>query len=85
MPGSGACACFANRSCGDNTTVEDLKCNCDANDANWREDAGFLSFKDDLPVTAFVAGDTGKDFEYMSLARLGAYHAVRPYSAEVRE
>jgi len=27
-------------------------CNCDINDDVWREDSGFLSYKEDLPVTA---------------------------------
>lgn len=39
---------------------EDLLCNCDQNDNIWRFDDGDLTFKQDLPVTAFVAGDTGK-------------------------
>lgn len=38
----------------------ELLCNCDANDNVWRHDEGDLTFKQDLPVTAFVAGDTGK-------------------------
>ncbi|GFS05116.1 SCO-spondin [Elysia marginata] len=56
-PGSHSCACGMNNTC----VEEDLKCNCDANDEVWRQDDGYLTFKDDLPVFAFVAGDTGRD------------------------
>ncbi|RUS87810.1 hypothetical protein EGW08_004409 [Elysia chlorotica] len=54
-PGSHSCACGMNSTC----VEEDLKCNCDANDEVWRQDDGYLTYKDDLPVYAFVAGDTG--------------------------
>ncbi|GFS05101.1 SCO-spondin-like [Elysia marginata] len=53
-PGSRSCACGMNNTC----VEEDLKCNCDANDLVWRQDEGDLTFKDDLPVSAFVSGDT---------------------------
>ena len=55
-PGSQSCACGMNATC----VKEDLMCNCDINDAEWRQDDGYLTYKDDLPVYAFVAGDTGK-------------------------
>ncbi|XP_055954898.1 contactin-associated protein like 5-3-like [Patella vulgata] len=50
-----ACACHLTNSCTDTS----FKCNCDINDANWREDAGVITSRDDLPMKAFVAGDTG--------------------------
>jgi hypothetical protein len=37
----------------------DKLCNCDSNDDEWRFDEGWLTYKDDLPVTYFHAGDTG--------------------------
>lgn len=48
------CGCAPN-----NCQNDTLLCNCDINDGNWREDSGFLNFKDDLPVTYIGAGDTG--------------------------
>ncbi|XP_067679122.1 A disintegrin and metalloproteinase with thrombospondin motifs adt-1-like isoform X3 [Haliotis asinina] len=54
-PGSDMCTCGMTQSCADPT----LKCNCDINDDVWREDSGYLSYKPDLPVTEFLAGDTG--------------------------
>ncbi|XP_013397757.1 SCO-spondin [Lingula anatina] len=54
-PGSDMCACGVNGTCHKPGTV----CNCDANDATWREDAGWITYKPDLPVTDFYAGDTG--------------------------
>ncbi|XP_041359749.1 SCO-spondin-like isoform X3 [Gigantopelta aegis] len=56
-PGSGKCQCGMTNSCV-NTT---MTCNCDTNDNVWREDSGFLTYKDDLPVVEFIAGDTGDD------------------------
>ena len=50
------CACYETQTCADPTK----RCNCDSNDRDvWRADEGFLTFKDDLPVTKFQAGDTG--------------------------
>ncbi|XP_035692710.1 contactin-associated protein-like 2 [Branchiostoma floridae] len=51
------------------------KCNCDANDYTWREDSGFLSHKDDLPVTQLRFGDTGDSGEegYYTLGKLICY------------
>ena len=55
-PGSGKCKCGMTNSCA-NTT---MACNCDTNDNVWREDSGYLTYKDDLPVVEFIAGDTGE-------------------------
>ncbi|KAI0228003.1 hypothetical protein LSAT2_021491 [Lamellibrachia satsuma] len=51
--------------CGDTDSCDKpkLRCNCDINDAQWRLDEGDLTFKPDLPVSAFHAGDTGDDVE----------------------
>ncbi|KAK7100724.1 hypothetical protein V1264_023622 [Littorina saxatilis] len=66
-PGTGACACGMNSTC----ASEDLLCNCDQNDNIWRFDDGDLTFKQDLPVTAFVAGDTGDMNEEEGFHTLG--------------
>ena len=34
------------------------KCNCDQNDETWREDSGYLTDKNTLPVTELRFGDT---------------------------
>ncbi|XP_066267407.1 neurexin-4-like [Branchiostoma lanceolatum] len=67
-PGSGKCACGQSGTCSG-------RCDCDANDYTWREDSGFLSHKDDLPVTQLRFGDTGDGLEqgYHTLGKLICY------------
>lgn len=55
-PGSYKCACGMDSSCADPTKY----CNCDINDAEWREDSGYVTEKSDLPIIGFFAGDTGR-------------------------
>ena len=50
---SGKCACGMTNSC-----ASGGKCNCDKNDYTWREDSGYLTDKDTLPVTELRFGDT---------------------------
>ena len=50
---SGKCACGMTNSCADGG-----KCNCDKNDSTWREDSGYLTDKNTLPVTELRHGDT---------------------------
>ena len=54
-------------------------CNCDKNDATWREDSGFLTEKSHLPVVQLKFGDTGSDDEegYHTLGKLKCYGMVR--------
>ncbi len=55
-PSSGTgCACGITNTC---ASLE-RKCNCDKNDWNWRADKGFVTKKEDLPITAMNVGDTG--------------------------
>ncbi|XP_068713730.1 neurexin-4-like [Montipora foliosa] len=54
-PGSGKCACGMNKSCADSQKG----CNCDKNDATWREDSGLLTDKSTLPVKQLRFGDVG--------------------------
>jgi hypothetical protein len=56
---SGKCACGMNNSC-----VGGKRCNCDFNDENLREDSGFLTDKNTLPVKQLRFGDTGSSNEY---------------------
>ena len=56
---SGKCACGMNNTCADKTK----RCNCDMNDSVWREDSGYLTDKNTLPVTELRFGDTGGDTE----------------------
>ena len=71
---TGGCACGLTRSCADD---ESLKCNCDKNDENWREDSGFLTIKSHLPVKQLRFGDTGKakyrEEGYHTLGKLEYY------------
>ncbi|KAI8491367.1 hypothetical protein Bbelb_310000 [Branchiostoma belcheri] len=70
-PESGKCGCGETGKCRG-------KCNCDANDLKWREDSGFLSHKNDLPVTQLRFGDTSgygelKEEGYHTLGKLICY------------
>ena len=51
-----SCACGETISC----VKPDKVCNCDANDNVLREDSGYITKLDHLPITAFFAGDTGE-------------------------
>lgn len=55
-PGTGNCACGETGTCANKS----LPCNCDSNDFEWRSDEGYITHKDDLPILAFRAGDTGE-------------------------
>ncbi|XP_064626854.1 neurexin-4-like [Lineus longissimus] len=65
------CACGIRGDCDD----PDKVCNCDSNDAVWRQDYGVLRNKQDLPVTGFCAGDTGGDMEqgYFRIGKLKCF------------
>ncbi|XP_028393276.1 neurexin-4-like [Dendronephthya gigantea] len=52
---SGKCACGMTNSCAGGG-----KCNCDKNDYAWREDSGYLTDKNTLPVTELRFGDAGE-------------------------
>ena len=64
---SGKCACGMTNSCAGGG-----KCNCDNNDHTWREDSGYLTDKNTLPVTELRFGDTGDSGEkgYHTLGKL---------------
>lgn len=49
------CACGMDDSC----VKPGTKCNCDMNDDILREDSGYITDMIDLPITQFLAGDTG--------------------------
>ena len=72
---TGGCACGVTRSCADD---QSLKCNCDKNDKNWREDSGFLTIKSHLPVKQLRFGDTGGahlgEEGYHTLGKLECYN-----------
>ena len=55
-PGSDMCACGMNGAC----AKKDARCNCDSNDQVIWVDEGYLTNMDDIPMTSFRAGDTGK-------------------------
>ncbi|CAB4041804.1 Hypothetical predicted protein [Paramuricea clavata] len=64
---SGKCACGMTNSCAGGG-----KCNCDKNDLRWREDSGYLTDKNTLPVTELRFGDTGdgNEFAWHTLGKL---------------
>ena len=74
LPGSNKCACGMTNSCANFRK----RCNCDMNDAVWREDSGFLTDKRQLPVKQLRFGDTteydGHDEKgYHTLGKLKCY------------
>ena len=67
---SGKCACGMTNSCAGGG-----RCNCDKNDLILREDSGFLTDKNTLPVTELIFGDTGTnggidEYGYHTLGKL---------------
>ena len=68
---SNKCACGVTNSC----VVSSRGCNCDKNDAIWREDSGLLTEKSHLPVTQLRFGDTGNSGEcgYHTLGKFKCY------------
>ena len=73
-PDSKKCACGMTNSCAYPTQA----CNCDRNDAVWREDNGFLTDKSTLPVKELRFGDTGingntDEKGYHTLGKLKCY------------
>ena len=64
---SGKCACGMTNSCAGGG-----ECNCDENQYTWREDSGYLTDKNTLPVTELRFGDTGGLHEsgYHTLGKL---------------
>ena len=70
-PGSGKCACGMTNSCARSSYPA---CNCDANDAVWREDSGLLTDKTHLPVKQLRFGDaSGGAQGYHTLGKLKCY------------
>ena len=67
-PGSNKCACGMTNSCVNSRS----KCNCDNNDAVWRQDSGLLTDKTQLPVKQLRFGDTTR---YGSIDEKG-YHTL---------
>ncbi|XP_041660286.1 contactin-associated protein-like 2 [Cheilinus undulatus] len=55
-PGIQKCSCGIEHNC----TDPKYFCNCDADLRSWREDAGLLVYKDHLPVSQVVVGDTSR-------------------------
>ncbi|KAM6919149.1 contactin-associated protein-like 2 [Xenentodon cancila] len=55
-PGIQKCACGIENNCTDSKRP----CNCDADLRSWKEDAGLLVYKDHLPVSQVVVGDTSR-------------------------
>uniref|UniRef100_A0AAR2KTR4 Contactin associated protein family member 5b n=1 Tax=Pygocentrus nattereri TaxID=42514 RepID=A0AAR2KTR4_PYGNA len=56
LPGVQQCSCSLAENCIDMNYF----CNCDADRNSWENDTGLLSYKDHLPVTEIVVGDTNR-------------------------
>ncbi|RUA04850.1 MAG: hypothetical protein DSY43_05735 [Gammaproteobacteria bacterium] len=70
-PGSWKCACGMTKTC-----PAGRGCNCDVNDAVWREDSGVLNDKSTLPVSQLRFGDTGDprlETGYYTLGKFRCY------------
>ncbi|KAM4622442.1 contactin-associated protein 1 [Discoglossus pictus] len=55
-PGIQRCDCGLKKNCADPR----YHCNCDADHLQWRYDSGLLNFRDHLPITRVVVGDTNR-------------------------
>ncbi|XP_028393218.1 neurexin-4-like [Dendronephthya gigantea] len=68
---SGKCACGMTNSCAGGGN-----CNCDKNDKTWREDSGYLTDKNTLPVTELRFGDNYSSYEkgYHTLGKLRCWN-----------
>ncbi|KAM8945597.1 contactin-associated protein 1 [Pelodytes ibericus] len=55
-PGTQRCSCSLEKTCAD----PNVFCNCDADHLQWRSDKGVLRYRDHLPVTQVVVGDTNR-------------------------
>lgn len=67
-PGSWNCACAVTGTC-----YGGFSCNCDVNDAVWREDSGWLTDKNTLPVSQLRFGDTGDPIFEKGFFTLGKF------------
>jgi hypothetical protein len=82
---SGYCACGLDGTCQDSSK----QCNCDAGQATWLEDSGYLvDFADQfLPVVQLRFGDTaggaGSEEGYFTLGKLECYITDREYASDV--
>ncbi|XP_023192368.1 contactin-associated protein-like 5 isoform X1 [Xiphophorus maculatus] len=56
LPGVQQCSCSLEENCMDMNYF----CNCDADTDTWTNDTGILSYKDHLPVSQIVIGDTNR-------------------------
>nr|XP_046260599.1 contactin-associated protein-like 5 [Scatophagus argus] len=56
LPGVQQCSCSLEENCMDMNYF----CNCDADADTWANDTGILSYKDHLPVSQIVIGDTNR-------------------------
>ncbi|XP_042350366.1 contactin-associated protein-like 5 [Plectropomus leopardus] len=56
LPGVQQCSCSLEENCVDMNYF----CNCDADTDTWANDTGILSYKDHLPVSQIVIGDTNR-------------------------
>uniref|UniRef100_A0A9J8B7C0 Contactin associated protein-like 5b n=1 Tax=Cyprinus carpio carpio TaxID=630221 RepID=A0A9J8B7C0_CYPCA len=69
LPGVQQCACSLDENCIDMNHF----CNCDADRSSWENDTGVLSYKEHLPVTEILIGDTNRSGSE-AIYRVGSLH-----------
>ncbi|XP_016422703.1 contactin-associated protein-like 5, partial [Sinocyclocheilus rhinocerous] len=69
LPGVQQCACSLDENCIDMNHF----CNCDADRSSWENDTGVLSYKEHLPVTEILVGDTNRSGSE-AIYRVGSLH-----------
>uniref|UniRef100_A0A8C2DLJ9 Contactin associated protein-like 5b n=1 Tax=Cyprinus carpio TaxID=7962 RepID=A0A8C2DLJ9_CYPCA len=69
LPGVQQCACSLDENCIDMNHF----CNCDADHSSWENDTGVLSYKEHLPVTEILVGDTNRSGSE-AIYRVGSLH-----------
>ena len=79
---SGKCASGMTNSC-----AAKVNCNCDIKDNTWREDSGYLTEKNTLPVTELRISDTNDSYEigYHTLGNVGIRIKDRTLCTTVRD
>ncbi|KAA0712083.1 Contactin-associated protein-like 5 [Triplophysa tibetana] len=69
LPGVQQCACSLDENCIDMNHF----CNCDADRSSWENDTGVLSYKEHLPVSEILVGDTNRTGSE-AIYRVGSLH-----------
>ncbi|KAF3843476.1 hypothetical protein F7725_002325 [Dissostichus mawsoni] len=75
LPGVQQCSCSLEENCVDMNYF----CNCDADTDSWANDTGILSYKDHLPVSQIVIGDTNRTGSQASIWNAASFYQESSY------